>query len=298
MKRVIHKPIFIIGFPRSGTTVLFESLYVHPELGWFSQYFDKFPEYPRLSMFNNVIRFSFILTEIKKGRRLFPFIPEPSEAWNLWGKYLGEKFLYSSLNTVQPKKEEIIRTRNVISKSLLYQRKRRYIGKLTGPPRINFLRKIFPDAIFINIVRDVRAVTNSLLNVPFWNEENGYSKPWWADFSAEYHKKWEKTGKSPTALAALQWRHILELTEIESSTLSTSEFLTVRYEDFTANPEATVNLILRFCKLDFTVHISKQLKKLKVQSMNYKWKQQVSAEDKAMINELVGDVLKKYDYSF
>ena len=40
----LSKPIFLIGCPRSGTTVISESIYVHPELGWFSHYFDNYPD--------------------------------------------------------------------------------------------------------------------------------------------------------------------------------------------------------------------------------------------------------------
>jgi len=33
----IKKPIFIVGVPRSGTTLLYTLLAQHPELGWFSK---------------------------------------------------------------------------------------------------------------------------------------------------------------------------------------------------------------------------------------------------------------------
>ena len=34
----ILKPIFIVGAPRSGTTLLYDLLAQHPTLGWFSNY--------------------------------------------------------------------------------------------------------------------------------------------------------------------------------------------------------------------------------------------------------------------
>ena len=38
-----NRPIFLIGMPRSGTTLLFTGLAVHPQLAWFSQYTHLFP---------------------------------------------------------------------------------------------------------------------------------------------------------------------------------------------------------------------------------------------------------------
>ena len=148
----------------------------------------------------------------------------------------------------------------------------------------------------INIIRDGRAVVNSLLNVSFWKEENGFNRPWWADFPDNYYAKWLKTGKIPIALAALQWKHIIKLTELESSNLSSDEHINIKYEDFTANTADCIKSILDFCQLDNHKYITAQLKNLKVQSMNFKWKENLSLEDINLLEELIGDVLKDNGY--
>ena len=291
----LSKPIFLIGCPRSGTTVIFESIYVHPELGWFSHYFDKWPDHLWLNMLNQLIALPFILNKVKNERRLFPFIPEPTEGWNIWKKCFGEKFIYNSLSNNPPSLMEKKRAKKLLYNNLLYQRKGQYIGKLTGPPRINFLKQIFHDAIFINIVRDPRAVVSSLLNVSFWRE-GGYSSPWWKDLPAKYEKQWEETNKSPIALTALQWKYIVDLAEVEGDSLPSSQFMTIKYEDFTNEPEHTIKSVLRFCGLEFNKAISKQLIRLKVLSMNYKWQNKLSADHKGIIKDICSEMINKYDY--
>jgi len=294
----INKPIFLIGCPRSGTTVIFESLYVHPEVGWISQYFDKLSEHPWVSILNPVIGLPFALSEVKSGRRLFPFIPEPSEGWCLWEKCFGKKFLYSSLTEVNPTPDEKKEAEKLLGRSLYFQRKDRLMIKLTGPPRIRYLRKIFPDAVFVNIVRDVRGVVNSLLKVKFWKEGGGLDKPWWSDFPDKYLQKWKEANKAPIALAALQWNYILELIELESRDMNSSVLLTVRYEDFTENPEQVIKSILDFCNLDYSMHIARQLKRLNIRSMNYKWKERFSNDDLILVEDMACEMLKKYNYLY
>ncbi len=296
MSKIIDRPIFLIGCPRSGTTVIFEALSIHPEVGWFSHYFDKRPNHPWVNILNRYTNLPFFKIELKKGRRLFPFIPEPTEAWNLWSISCGDKFLYNSLTEVEPTLAEKESVSNLIYNTIKYQGKKRFIAKLTGPPRIRYLKKIFPDAIFINIIRDGRAVVNSLLNVSFWQERNGYNQPWWGNFPNDYYTKWLKTGKKPSTLAALEWKHVIELTELESSNLSSEEYMTIKYEDFIATTDKIINSILDFCSLNYHKNVAAQLKNLKVRNMNYKWKEKFHSEEINMLEELIGDVLQRLHY--
>jgi len=296
MEKRIDRPIFLIGCPRSGTTVIVESLSRHPELGGFSHYFDKWPDHPWINIVNRFTNIPFFKIELKKGRRLFPFISEPTEAWNLWSTACGEKFLYSSLTKIDPTQAEKKSVSCLIEKTLAFQGKNRFIAKLTGPPRISYLKKIFPDALFINIIRDGRAVVHSLLNVSFWKDRNGYTRPWWHDFPEKYKEQWLHTGKKPSALAALEWKYIIELTELESRNLSSSDYLNVKYEDFTVNPVKFINSILHVCDLDYHKNIESQIKMLNVRTMNYKWKDTFQSEEIAMLDELLRDTLKEHGY--
>ena len=41
----ITKPIFMIGVPRSGTTIVFEALSSHEDLGYFTSFTNRFPNF-------------------------------------------------------------------------------------------------------------------------------------------------------------------------------------------------------------------------------------------------------------
>jgi len=182
---MIYKPVFVIGMPRSGTTVISEAISLHEEFGWISNYLTKFPNYIWISMLNRLCFIPKIGIYIR-GRKpqtnnlnsfFRKFFPYPSEAYNIWEIFLGKKFrndyLFGKVATEEERKNVI----EYFKKVLKYQGKKRLFVKLTGPPRIQFLTSIFPDAYFIHIIRDPRAVVNSLLKVKFWREGGGLERP-------------------------------------------------------------------------------------------------------------------------
>jgi len=296
MDRNIDRPIFLIGCPRSGTTIIFDALSIHPDLSWFSQYLDRRPHCPWVNLINRIAHIPFARKRINRRRNLFPFIPEPSEGWEIWRQACGDKFLYSSVNNRDPVPEEKQKIEAIMKDTLVYQGRKRFVAKLTGPPRIIYLKKIFPDAVFIHIIRDGRAVVNSLLKVFFWKQGHGYDKPWWEDLPEEDYQKWIESKKSPHALAALQWKNILQQTESEMAGFSTHDFLTVKYEDFTENPQEVIRNIFEACSLNFPANIIKHLKNLDIKSMDYKWKADLKRQDLAMIENLIGETLLQYGY--
>ena len=173
----IEKPIFFIGMPRSGTTVTFEVFAAHRELGWLSNYSRRLPQFPYVTVVHRLFgdrrgRKSQDQT-ISLVRRL---LPEPMEDYAIWNSFFGESFSRSFLegHTAQP--DQIRACRAYMGKILLAECKSRLCVKFTGPPRKRFLEHVFPDAYFINVVRDPRAVVASLLTVYFW-KQRGLTQP-------------------------------------------------------------------------------------------------------------------------
>ncbi len=71
-----------------------------------------------------------------------------------------------------------------------------FLHKFTGWPRAGFIRGVLPDARFIHVVRDGRAVANSWLQMP-----------WWLGFEGPDHWQW---GPLPPDLAA-EWEEVRPL---------------------------------------------------------------------------------------
>jgi hypothetical protein len=158
---------------------------------------------------------------------------------------------------------------------------------------------VFPNAIFIHVVRDGRAVVNSLLNVDFWIEGGGYDHPWWRNgLQKGWGTEWENFGNSPIALAALQWRRIMEVTDWERHSISFNRYFEVKYEDYVEDPVRVMAQILKYCELAPSRLVSNYLGKTnRYVNMNYKYLQTFSAKEIHILNQIMSGWLQRFGYS-
>lgn len=304
----IEHPIFMIGMGRSGTTVISEAISLHPRLGWFSNYLNRVPSMPCVAILDRVAAHpawgwrlrgkkhqgNGLLSSI---RRLLPHTDEAYRIWRQWG---GEKFLRDYLIQQTASPEEAAHAHHYIKKVLRYQGKERFFTKLTGPPRIHYLRSIFPDAAFVHVVRDPRAVISSLLQVSFWREGQGTKQPWWENGLPEkYIEEWESHGRSPVALAAVQWKRVVELTWEEKEALPPGRFIELRYEDFIKSPHQSISDLFRFLHLDDASAAHHYLSTFgNIRNMNYKFREQLPAGEIKIIEQLTWQAAKIAGYDF
>lgn len=194
-----------------------------------------------------------------------------------------------------------IETKNTIrfiKKVMLFHGKHRFTTKITGPSRITFLNSIFPDAIFVHIIRDGRAVVNSLMNVPFWQKGGGHKNPWWTNgLTDEDMAEYERHGKSSLALAAVQWRRIIYAARSEASGISEDRYLEIKYEDFMNNPYDSMSKLLDRCALKRSSRVYNYMRSIKFKNMNFKYTQSIRNDHIAMLNDIMGDLLIELGYS-
>ncbi len=132
--------------------------------------------------------------------------PRPAEAYPFWESVTRRDINFSRdfLLNVTATREEEMRIRQAVSKIVAYQKRKRFSMKTTGPDRIRYLKSIFPEAIFVNIVREIDATVASLLNIPFW-EDLGKHRLWWTGaYSADELCFFETIKHDPTAVTAFQ----------------------------------------------------------------------------------------------
>jgi hypothetical protein len=291
------KPIFFIGNGRSGTTIIAEVFSNHSEFGWLSNYSAKFPRFAPI----NITRMFFqnwlwYITGQKRQHINLPWYnkacPRITEAYPFWQVYAGEKFLWDFLINAEATPVEAHKINCAIRKILFFQGKKRFLAKITGPPKIGFLRSVFPDASFIHIVRDGRAVVNSLLKVDFWKHKGGLNQPFWrGGLTEDDMKYWNRSGNSPVALAALQWRRIIEVVNEEKKLLKEDAFLEVKYEDFTLFPNKVVNDICDHFQIKDESILYDYIKRLgPYRNMNFKYKQ-MAPKDIALMEDIMGKQL-------
>jgi hypothetical protein len=220
----------------------------------------------------------------------------PAEHWGFWDHYSrGFSVPFRDLLAGDVRPNEKRKVQKVLAQ-MLTPRHSRLLVKLTGWPRTGFLSEIFPDALFIHMVRDGRAVTNSLLNVDFWQGWSGPEHWQWGPLSAEQEAEWEASGRSFVVLAALQWKICMDAYEKVRERLPSNQYYEIKYEDFASDPVGRFGDILEFCQLDYPEQFRRDLGRFKVESANYKWKEYLTEHQQALLENTLRDSLARWGY--
>ena len=230
----VHKPVFIVGCGRSGTTILGKILSLHPVVG---------------------------------------FLNEPKAIWHtiydsedVIGNYTMKHARYM-LNEEDASQETIINARRIFSIYLILTRTTRLVDKYPELIfRIPFVKTIFPDAKFVLPVRNGYATCNSIVE---WSATKSVSKKdtrhdWWGVngrkwqlliedvlkrdtyFSALVEKIHEIT--SPWDMATVEWIVTMKVA-IDQLSKHKSSFYTLKYEELVRNPALELSQLLDFLEL-------------------------------------------------
>ena len=304
----MEPPVFMVGMGRSGSTVIAEAISAHENLGWFSSYVTKFPFLPWLAFLDRIVRLPqlspYLMGKKKQSqgfvasiRRYLPHLDEP---YPILERYCGKKISVDYLINHTASENEKDRIRGLVRKILKLQGRKRLFVKFTGPPRIHYLNSIFPDAYYLHMLRDPRAVVYSLVYVDLWIKSGGLEKPSWQHGLFEKDlNEWYETGRSPVALAAIQWKKIVELAWEEKEELSAEQYIEIRYEDFVRDPHVQLSAVFEKARLrDSAMAHDYIASRGKLSDMNYKYKKVLLAKDIALIEKITYQTAKRAGYVF
>jgi omega-hydroxy-beta-dihydromenaquinone-9 sulfotransferase len=282
----IERPIFMVGCGRSGTTVLYESLCAHPQLAWFSNYTERWPRLPQLALLSHLRRSQ------RVRRSSSRFVPRPTEGYPLWDFCGGRSPARNApLSEADAAETEAECLRNLITDHLRYQRATRFVNKNTrNSRRIRYLSGMFPDAVFIHVLRDPRATAASLVRVSWWRD----LPLWWSD--GRTPRQLTALGETDAVLAAKHWRFVVERLLADSGTLSSGHYLEIRYEEFIDAPTDVLAHILEFCALPWSDRVAKAANDRPLTSMNNKFREQFAPTELGAMSEIFGPLAGKLGY--
>lgn len=286
----IKKPIFIIGTGRCGSSIFHRLLSYHPQLAWTSGFCNKFP---KASWINRVI---LALDNIGFLQNFLRRYIGPSETTLYW-EYLAPGFSFAIKDLKRVDLHPSIKRNIIAALEKIETKKRcRQLHKFTGWPRTDYLLSIFPDAKFIHIYRDGRAVAHSLFEINWWQGWRGPENWLWGLLPAQYQKEWEDHQHSFLVLAAIQWKLLMDSYEEAKVDLSKDQYLELRYEELIENPQAIFNSVLDFCELEKSPNLTNAISKVNLKNKNEKWKMNLSDKQKELLESCMASHLKKYDY--
>lgn len=285
---------FIIGTGRCGSSLLQELVSRHPSVTFVSNAEDRLPRLSRIfSPLNSRLYRITPPSLTRKGRLRFA----PSEGYRILGRevspILVEPFRDLTADDLSPWLEKRLTT--------FFQHRARtstlLLHKFTGWPRSGFIHAALPDARFVHLVRDGRAIANSLLQMPWWS---GFSGPraWrWGPLNGHDEAAWEASGRSFAVLAGLEWKLLIEAYEAAQNAIPPDQWLEIRYEDLIAEPEHVLTTVLDFLQLPWNRAFGKALTSYEFDNSRPEaYLKDLSSRDMHRLEEVLDPYLRKFGY--
>lgn len=281
----VDRPIIVVGTGRCGSTMFHRILARHSHLGWLSTWNETLPAQPLLSPFSNLYR-----TPLPISLRHQRWFPKPFEAYRFWEHYLpGFSRRERPLTADDVPEAAIEPLRRAVASVTRLQRRGRFLAKVTGWSRMLYFDRIFPDARFIHITREPRAVVSSWAQAGWLDVTSGPdSDAWqWGHVPPNYRRAWEELGGAPELSAALKIR--LDLDDIEANSRGLpGRVHELRYERLITQPDDALRGVLDFCDLPWNRAWQRRVAALRFYDPSNKWKQYLSEEQGARILQFFG----------
>jgi hypothetical protein len=167
---------------------------------------------------------------------------------------------------------------------LAAQDKSRFLAKVTGWSRMAYFDRIFPDAVFIVLRREHRAVISSWIQAGWLDvtSELG-TKTWqWGEVPDAYRQAWEDFGGGPILSAALKIQ--LDLDDIRKNVaLLPGRCHEMQYEDLIASPLEELRAMTDACSLTWAESFEQEMRARKFYDTKNKWRKYLSEDDGELV---------------
>ncbi len=239
-KKPLYPPVFIIGLPRSGTTLFYQLITNYYDVAYITNFENKHYKSPIIAYFLSKV--------LKKNKKHNSFTSKygysssafaPSEAGKVWSKWFDKKQAYVQLDSFSHKSRTNFYTfitawTNIAKKPLV-------IKNLRFGQRIKLIKELFPNSLFIIVKRN-----------PFFTLQSVYLS---RNNMVEDLKDWCTNNKGLCSedkliLAYNILNQIKETFDKDLKLFTKDRILELNYEDLCDNPQETAMEI----KALFTKH--------------------------------------------
>lgn len=286
---------FVVGTGRCGSTLLHRILAKHPDAGFLSRAEEAGRRLAFLSAWAN----SLYRLEHKPGFRGFARRFLPTEAYSLIDRQVSpiysRPFRDLTGADVTPWLER--RFREFFESRFKRDGQVTMVHKYTGWSRIGFFARIFPEARFVHVVRDGRAVANSWLQMPWWNGYRGPEHWQWGVLSPARQALWDASGRSHVLLAALCWDTLIESYEAARPSLAPERYMMVRYEDLVEDPERHCREIVEFANLPWTRGFEREFARFEIRKSRVAaFQRDLDAGQQDLVESAIRPALQRLGY--
>ena len=232
------RQLFIIGLPRSGTTLVYQYLVHRLELAYFTHAVGRYSRIPCVVTAAQHLLHGGYESDFQSRYGRSRGAVSPREAGSFWSRYF-DRDRYVVLEELERARVERLR-RTVGAVETIY-RGRPFVNKnVKHLLRVHALDAIFPRSCFLVVERETESVALSLLRARRELCEN--VSDWWSLRPPNYEqlKHLDPTGQIVGQVLSLAHKMKSDLAAIDQSRV-----FSVDYGDFCRNPEAVVDVVAR-----------------------------------------------------
>ena len=148
----------------------------------------------------------------------------------------------------------------------------------------------FPDATFVLLTRDGRAVASSLGKVNWW-------PGFWVFWYGSTTDQWEADGGDPWELAARHWVEEVHAIEAGLDRVPAGHVVSLAYEDFVASPIDRLSDIADRSGLATNGAWLTELRRLSYPDPKESWRTELDPAALATVEQVQRDTLRRYGYA-
>jgi hypothetical protein len=292
-------PTFVLGAPRSGTSLVYKALCLHPDTAWINNYLRQLPSRRELAALNR-------MAPLAPGRRSRVWFGSDGSNAYVYGspRGRGDRFfpmpvegepllrwcgLSDSGQTVEPGVAE--RLRRVVAQVQRWSGAHYFINKrIANNQRVPQLLSAFPDARFLVVTRDGRAVAASLAKVDWWPTTTLF----WCQQTPD---DWARSGGDSWELCAREWVQQIESIEKGLEGVPAEQVFRVSFELFIESPLATLHSMARFIGLPASPRWEADLARLRFPPRANAWQKELEQPVLETIERYQLPVLRSHGYA-